>query len=143
MIRTLVLGTVLIATTVVIQTVGLVLLSKAIARIVRWFKLHKHDFGRTVAMVATVLGLFAVHTLEIWVWAWALFADRLTVLFEDALYQSTASFSTMGSQIPLGPESRLLAALESVNGFILIGWSIAFLIAASTRFGPFRAGEHF
>jgi hypothetical protein len=143
MLPALLLGTILIAATVVVQTVGLILLSKTIARIVRWFRLHQHDLGRTVAMVATVLGLFAIHTVEIWLWASALLYARVTNLFEDALYQSTAAFSTMGTQFPLGQESRLLTALESVNGFILIGWSIAFLIAASTRFGPFRVGEHF
>jgi len=143
MLITLFLGTVLIAATVVIQTVGLILLSKTIVRIVRWFRLHQHNFGRTVAMVATVLGLFAIHTIEIWLWASAYFVSRMSATYEDALYQSTAAFSTVGSQLQLGSDSRLLSALESVNGFILIGWSIAFLIAASTRFGPFRAGEHF
>jgi hypothetical protein len=26
---------------------------------------------------------------------------------------------------------------------LLIGWSTAYLIAAGTRIGPFKAGEHF
>jgi hypothetical protein len=30
-----------------------------------------------------------------------------------------------------------------MNGFILISWSIAYLIATSTRHGPFRIAEHF
>jgi hypothetical protein len=63
--------------------------------------------------------------------------------FEDALYLSTTMFSTVGSQIAVAPEWRLFASLESVNGFILIGWSIAYLVGASTRHGPFRQGEHF
>jgi hypothetical protein len=37
----------------------------------------------------------------------------------------------------------VFAALEAMNGFTLIGWSIAYLVAASTRHGPFRIGEHF
>jgi hypothetical protein len=143
MLTTLFLGTALIAATVVIQTVGLVLLSKTIVRLVRWFRLHKHNLGRTIAMVVTVLGLFAIHTVEIWLWAGTLFFARTSANYEDALYQSTAAFSTVGSQLQLGADSRLLSALESVNGFILIGWSIAFLIGASTRYGPFRPGEHF
>ena len=35
------------------------------------------------------------------------------------------------------------SALEAINGFILLGWSTAYLVAASTRHGPFRLGEHF
>src|ERR1051325_5917714 len=128
MLRILLLGTGLIAATVVIQTVGLVLLSKTIARIVRWFRLHRHGLGRTTAMVATVLGLFAIHTAQIWLWAAGFFLGHVTQIFEDALYLSTASFSTAGAQVTLDSQWRLLAALESVNGFIAIGWSIAFLI---------------
>jgi|SRR5579871_4960865 len=143
MFETLVTGTLLISATVVIQTAGVMLLARVMTRVVRWFRLHRHNLGRTVAMVVTVLGLFAMHTLEIWLWAIVYYRDRVTRTFEDALYISTASFSTQGSQEMIALNWRLLAALESVNGFILIGWSIAFLIAASTRFGPFRAGEHF
>src|SRR5690349_13096492 len=118
MLRILLLGTGLIAMTVIIQTVGLVLLSKVIARVVRWFRLHQHGLGRTAAMVATVLGLFAIHTVQIWLWAASFFFGRVTPQFEDSLYLSTASFSTAGAQVALDTQWRLLAALESVNGFI-------------------------
>jgi hypothetical protein len=37
----------------------------------------------------------------------------------------------------------MLAALEGVNGFLLVGWSTVYLIAAGTWIGPFKAGEHF
>jgi hypothetical protein len=63
---------------------------------------------------------------------------------EDALFLSTTTFSTLGAdRTAVSQPWRLLTALESVDGFILIGWSIAFLVAASTRHGPFREGEHF
>ena len=63
---------------------------------------------------------------------------------KDAVYFSTVTFSTLGyGDITPPPGWRVFAALESMNGFILIGWSIAYLIAASTRHGPFRIGEHF
>lgn len=144
MIDNLLLGTVLIASTVVIQTLGLIVLAGATARLVRWFRLHRHNLGRIIAMVATVLGLFAIHTVEIWLWAVVLTFIGAAPGFADALYLSTASFSTYGSDpSSISPAWRLLVALESVNGFLLIGWSIAFLVGASTRHGPFRVGEHF
>jgi hypothetical protein len=91
-----------------------------------------------------VLGIFALHTVEIWMWAALFFVMGEIVRFEDALYFSTATFSTIGyGDIILSPAWRLLGALEGINGFILIGWSTAFLVAASTRHGPFRLGEHF
>jgi hypothetical protein len=63
---------------------------------------------------------------------------------EEALYFSTVSFSTIGfGDVVLSPEWRMFSSLEGINGFLLIGWSTAYLVAASTRHGPFRLGEHF
>jgi hypothetical protein len=144
MLTNLLLGTALIAATVVIQTAGLILLSHAITKLVLWFRLHRHDFWRTLAMVATVMGLFVIHTVEVWLWAVTFLQLKATQSLEDALILSTASFSTLGVERTATSQPwRLLIALESVDGFILIGWSIAFLVAASTRHGPFREGEHF
>jgi hypothetical protein len=137
-------GTVVIAITVFTQTFGLILLSNAMPHIVRWGRLHRHGFGKTVAMVATVFGLFLIHTVEIWTWAGAYLALGTLPNFTDALYFSTVTFSTLGyGDIVLAPEFRLFGALEGVSGFLLIGWSTAYLVSASTRYGPFRAGEHF
>ena len=64
--------------------------------------------------------------------------------FEAALYFSTVSFSTLGyGDVIPAEEWRIFAALEGVDGFLLIGWSTAYLIAAGIRVGPFRSGEHF
>jgi len=144
MLANLALGTLFIATTVLVHTVGLVALTRAMNRVVRWLRLHRHDFGKSVAMVTTVLGIFLLHSVEIWIWAALYFASGEMASFQDALYFSTVTFSTLGyGDITLSPQWRLLGSLEGINGFILIGWSIAYLVAASTRHGPFRPGEHF
>jgi Ion channel len=144
MLTNLALGSLLIAITVLIQTFGLIALSAVMPFLIKWFRLHRHDIGRTLAMVTTVLGLFALHTIEIWAWAVLFRAIGAIGDFEGALYFSTATFSTVGaSGVAVHPGWRLLASLEGINGFILIGWSIAYLVAASTRHGPFRYGEHF
>jgi Ion channel len=144
MLKNLALGTIVISATVLIHTLGLSFLAYWMTRTVGWFRLHKHFFGKTVAMMTTVLGLFALHAVEIWLWA-AMFAMIGAIGdFADALYFSTVTFSTVGyGDIIASPEWRIFAALEAMDGFILIGWSIAYLIAASTRHGPFRSGEHF
>jgi hypothetical protein len=112
--------------------------------IVHWFQLHRHSLGKTVAMVTTVLGLFVVHTIEVWTWAGAYVVTGVVADLESAVYFSTVTFSTLGyGDITPTAEWRVFAALEAMNGFILIGWSIAYLVAASTRHGPFRIGEHF
>jgi hypothetical protein len=95
-------------------------------------------------MVATVFGLFLVHTIEIWTWAGAYLALGTVPSFADALYFSTVTFCTLGyGDIVLLSDWRLFGSLEGVSGFLLIGWSTAYLVSASTRYGPFRSGEHF
>jgi hypothetical protein len=136
-------GTCLISATVFIHTAGLIGLSSRMPRIVWRLRLNRHNLGRAVALVATVLGIFAIHTVEIWLWAAAYYLAGAIDRFDTALYLSTEMFSTAGSDIHPTAHWRQLSALESVNGFILIGWSIAYLVAASTRDGPFHAGEHF
>ena len=144
MLTNLALGTLFISITVLIHTFGLVVLTRTMNGVVRWFRLHRHDLGKSVAMVTTVLGLFLLHTVEIWTWAGLFLVSKAVVTFQDALYYSIVTFSTVGSgDVVVDPRWRLLASLEGINGFILIGWSIAYLVSASTRHSPFRLGEHF
>jgi hypothetical protein len=144
MLVNLVLGGAVLALTVVIHTVGLIALTAAMRGLVTWFRLHRHGFARTVAMLAMVLGLFVIHALEIWLWAAVYLWVGAVPDLETALYFSTATFSTLGyGDIILDPEWRLFGSLEGINGFLLIGWSTAYLVAAATRLGPFRTGEHF
>jgi hypothetical protein len=140
----LALGTLLVATTVVIHTVGLIALSALMPQIIRWFRLHLHALGKTIAMVTTVLGIFALHTIEVWIWAFAFVIVDATSTLKEAVYFSTVTFSTVGyGDIVLHNSWRLFGAIEGINGFILIGWSTAYLVGASMRYGPFRSGEHF
>jgi hypothetical protein len=110
----------------------------------RAFGFHNHDLGRALTMTASVLGIFVVHTIEVWIWACAYTLLGTTEGFGDALDLSTAMFATVGYGSVAVPASwRLLTALEGIAGFILIGWSTAYLVGVSTRHGPFRKGEHF
>ena len=143
MLINLALGTVIICATVVIHIGGLMAVTRAIGWIGDRIRLQGHR-NRIVGMVTTVLGIFCVITVEVWLWAGAFFALAIFPDFETALYFSIVSFCTLGygDVLPAHPW-RILAALEGVNGFLLIGWSTAYLVAAGIRVGPFRTGEHF
>ncbi len=144
MLPNLIAGSLLVAVSVLIHTGGLVLLGHATPLAARRLKLHNHDVGRSLIMMFSILGIFALHTVEVWVWASSYDALRVTETFSDALNLSTAMFSTIGyGQIVIDPAWRLMTALEGINGFILIGWSTAYLVGVSTRHGPFRKAEHF
>ncbi|HUO02129.1 MAG TPA: ion channel [Rhizomicrobium sp.] len=144
MFANLTAGSLFVAATVLIHTGGLVALARLTPRMARTLGLHSHDTGRALVMMMSVLGIFALHTLEVWLWASGYAFLGTTESFSDALDLSTAMFSTVGyGQIVIAPIWRLLTALEGIDGFILIGWSTAYLVGVSTRHGPFRKAEHF
>ena len=132
-------GTVLVAITVFIHSVGLLLLSTLLRRTVSRYRPHRNHIGTMATLAATVLGLFVIHTVEIWVWAAAYVAVGAMDNFHEALFFSTLSFSTLGAEaVSVSPDWRLFGSIEGVNGFLLIGWSTAYLIPAWTRHGPFH-----
>ncbi len=138
------LGSLLVSMTVLIHSFGLIMVSRHMPVITRTLHFDTHSFGKAIAMVTVVLGIFFIHAIEIWLWAAMFMLVGALTRLEDALFFSTATFATTGSvDMAVKPAWRLLASLEGVNGFILIGWSTAYLVTASTRFGPFRRGEHF
>ncbi|PBB16839.1 potassium channel family protein [Mesorhizobium sp. WSM4313] len=143
MILNLFVGTIVISLTVLIHTFGLIAIAHVMARLVSLFRMHGRR-SRVLAMITVVMGLFAVMTAEVWLWAGLYRLLGILSDFETALYFSTITFSTVGyGDVVPAHGWRVLAALEGINGFLLIGWSTAYLIAAGTRVGPFRIGEHF
>ncbi len=139
----LAVGTAMISLSVLIHTFGLTAITRAMSHIVARFRMHGRR-SRVVAMVTVVMGLFLLITVEVWCWALAYLAVGAIHDLESALYLSTATFSTVGYGDVVAERSwRLLSALEGVDGFLLIGWSTAYLVAAGTRIGPFKTGEHF
>jgi hypothetical protein len=143
MTANLLLGTLVISATVLIHTFGLMAVTTVMAWVTRRFPTNGHP-SRTLAIIATVLGIFVVMSVEVWLWAICHYAIGVVDDFETALYYSTVTFSTLGfGDVLPHREWRIFGALESINGFLLIGWSTAYLVAAGVRVGPFRSGEHF
>jgi hypothetical protein len=145
MTENLAAGTLLVAVTVLIQTAGLLVLARLTPLVARHLGLHNHDLGRSLVMMGSVLGLFLLHTAEVWLWASAYFELKAVASFPAALELSTAMFSTLGydGSEALSPYWRQLSALEGINGFLLIGWSTAYLVGVATRHGPFNQQQHF
>lgn len=137
------LGTVLVVITLLIHSIGLYALSRLLKRTNSRFRPHRTRAGTVAVMSATVFGLFVVHSIEIWVWAFAYLWIGAVASLHDALFFSILSFSTLGAEvISVSPEWQLFGSIEGVNGFLLIGWSTAFLIPAWTRHGPLLGDDH-
>ncbi|MEG8024755.1 potassium channel family protein [Sphingomonas aurantiaca] len=86
----------------------------------------------TIGAAAT--GLFLLHATEIWLYAGFYIVVHALPGLETALYFSTASYTTVGyGDVVLGPGWRVVGAIESANGIILLGWSTAFFVAIVGR----------
>ena len=86
------------------------------------------------ATFGVVLGLFLLHGIEIWLYA-ALYLvlDAMPDL-QMAVYFSTITYSTIGyDDKGLPQEWSLIAAIEGINGVILLGWSTAFFVSLVGR----------
>ena len=83
---------------------------------------------------AVVLALLTLHFVEIAAFG---FAYHWLGAFErlgDAVFFSVSSYATVGfDDYAIGPRFRLIAAVEGVVGFLLIGWSTAFLVRVLVR----------
>ena len=85
------------------------------------------SFRGAIFTFTIVLGLIAIHAIEIWVYALLYLLIGAVSGLEDALYYSTISYSTVGYNDDLmAHEWRLIGAFESISGMILLGWSTAF-----------------
>lgn len=74
-----------------------------------------------------VLAIFLLHGIEVWAFAVLYLVLGAIPRFEDALYFSTISYSTVGyNDMHIDAGWRLLGAFESILGMVLIGWSTAF-----------------
>ncbi|MCA0303142.1 MAG: potassium channel family protein [Proteobacteria bacterium] len=140
MIANLLLAGVMVGSTVVIHFAGLLILMWLLRARGHNFRAHESILGQIAAIVFVVLGLVAIHTVEIWLYAIVYFGLGALGNFEEALYFSTTSFTTIGyGDVVLDRQWRILGAIEGANGLILFGWSTAFLFSVTARI---RTLEH-
>jgi voltage-gated potassium channel len=123
---------------VVIHTAGIV-------GLIVWFRAYSprfvenHKFvAMTSILMIAIVGIFLVHTAEIWLWAGLYMWLGEFVDIERALYFSTVTFTSLGyGDITLQESWQLLSGFEAANGIILFGVSTAFLFGAIRRLFQF------
>lgn len=127
MVIQLLLASMMVLVTVLVHLVGLAVL----LRLLRLHRLIVRARMVPLALLLTAtLGLFAIHTIEIW-----LFAALYLVLgaargFEEALYFSTVTYASIGyGDVLLTKGWRILGAIEGATGVIMLGWSTAFVVS--------------
>ena len=87
-----------------------------------------------ITTVIWVLFLLIPIVIDVTLWATLYYAIAALPSFEEALYFSTVTFTTVGyGDIVLGREWRQLATFEAVNGWIIFGWATALIMAVIQR----------
>ena len=99
-------------------------------------------------MLFVMIAAFFAHTIEVWLYAlaYAVLVDYFAfgsfeglpvISFMDYLYFSTGTYTSLGigDIYPVGG-LRLIAAVESLNGLVLIGWSASFTYLSMREFWP-------
>lgn len=85
-------------------------------------------------LVGAVLGIFCAHMAQIWLWAVFYIGIGEISDIETALYFSTTTFTTVGyGDVILDKDWRLVSSFQSANGFILFGWSTAFIFEVMSK----------
>lgn len=137
MITELALATMMVLATVMLHTLGLLLLGRLTLIEAR----EESEAGisplsvRGVGMIMlVVISLFVLHGSEIWLYA-ALYLSLSAVNgLREAVYFSTQAYAAIGfGDDAIAPEWKLIAAIEGINGIILIGWSTAFFVTVIGR----------
>jgi hypothetical protein len=83
-----------------------------------------------------VIALFALHGAEIWFYGVAYYLIEAVPDLRTAIYFSSITYATIGyDDHSMADEWALVAAIEGINGILLLGWSTAFFVAVETRLG--------
>jgi Trk-type K+ transport system membrane component len=92
------------------------------------------DARSIVLLGAMGVLLFALHMFEIFVFAIFYLAVGGMQTLEEALFYSASAYATLGWTADyFPPEWRLIGAIEALVGFLMLGWSTAFVVATMNR----------
>jgi Ion channel len=123
----------LIAATLVIQA----LFMSTGVRAFRWAEEHRPMLMArrpTSVTVIWILFLIIPIILDVTVWAVFYYVQGALPTFEESLYFSTVTFTTVGyGDIVLRSEWRQLATFEAMSGWIIFGWGTALIVAVVQR----------
>ena len=87
-----------------------------------------------ITIVVWILFLLIPIILDVTLWAAFYYMSGALPSFEEALYFSTVTFTTVGyGDIVLNREWRQVATFEAVNGWTIFVWATALIMAVIQR----------
>jgi len=136
MLIQLVLASAMVVVTVLVHLTGLAILMRVLRSHSRLFSALR--IMPLTLLLAVAIGIFAIHTAEIWSYAALYLSLGAFREFEVSLYFSTVTYASIGYGDVLLPRGwRILGAIEGATGIIMLGWSTAFLVSLLARLKMF------
>ena len=137
MIHELALATLMVLLTVAIHAAGLYGLSRVL-RLEELEEAQEHihplSLRGIAATIIVIFGLFVLHGIEIWLYAFLYLGIGSVDGLREAVYFSTITYGAIGyDDASMAERWRLVSAIEGINGVILIGWSTAFFVMLMAR----------
>lgn len=128
MITEFLIGGVLIALTVIFQAICFDVIMRYGQQISTWFAANVKFSWKAFFITGVVLAVMTVGVVQMWMWALLYYSLTVIKDLETAVYFSVSSFTTVGfGDVVLPHGWRLLSSIEAANGFVLFGWSAAFI----------------
>lgn len=123
----------LVLVMVVVHAVGLLAIARLLHLDPEMLRKRIVDLKAILTMASLGTLLFALHIFEILLFAIFYIAIGAFGQLEDALFFSASAYTTLGLTANFPEAWRLLGAVEALVGFVLIGWSTAFIISTMEK----------
>ena len=120
---------ILIVVVTIVHGTGVTISGKLLKYEDREFKQKSLLFLEFHYMVPMALFLFALHLVEIAIFAAFYMLAGAADTVEGALFTSASAYTTLGIDRSTLGEWPLVGAFEGLVGFLMIGWSVAVFIA--------------
>jgi len=127
-------GIVLIAVTMVLHALGMVTTSRASQAMQRRLTPHGGFFSGAWVLVVASWMIVVTHTIEVLVWG-AFFTWRQALpTMSTANYYALLQYTTVGGDISLPYDWRLLGGMLPMAGLLTFAWSTAVLLKLAEQF---------
>lgn len=130
LIMQLLLGGIMIGVTVMVHAIALDFIMKNAHVAEKFIRVGCKILWRPMMAGVIVVSAFASHIVQIWLWAflYVIIDAQPLANFSETLYFATVTYTTLGyGDLTLEPAFRMLSAIEGANGFLLFGWTTAFI----------------
>ena len=99
---------------------------------------HRRRLVRNAVLLSFgVLVVVLGHTLQVWLWAFVLWAVGAFADFPESFYFAIATYTTLGyGDLILGSGLRVFASFASITGLLTFGISTGLLINLVSRLLP-------